>query len=100
MKANNGNTEYPHLGDADCSHCLHLANNYPPQKLRLEFLSLDYTTAIKGIAMLIIMLGHCSGHYVGGRLLTPCGGIGVSLFLIASGYGLNESFLKHGLADF
>ena len=72
----------------------------PPKKLRLEFLSVDYTTAIKGIAMLIIMLGHCSGHYVGGRLLTPCGGIGVSLFLIASGYGLNESFLKHGLADF
>lgn len=72
----------------------------PPKKLRLEFLSVDYTTAIKGIAMLIIMLGHCSGHYVGGRLLTPCGGIGVSLFLIASGYGLNESYRKRGLAGF
>lgn len=50
--------------------------------------------------MLIIMLGHCTGNYVGGRVLTPCGGIGVSLFLIASGYGLNESFLKRGLTGF
>lgn len=65
-----------------------------------KFMSVDYTTAIKGIAMLIIMLGHCTGNYVGGRVLTPCGGIGVSLFLIASGYGLNESFRKRGLDGF
>lgn len=63
-------------------------------------MSLDYTTAVKGIAMLLIMLGHCTGHYIGGRALTPCGGIGVSLFLIASGFGLNESFKKRGLANF
>lgn len=72
----------------------------PPRPHNLEFMSVDYTTAIKGIAMLIIMLGHCTGNYVGGRLLTPCGGIGVSLFLIASGYGLNESFRKRGLSGF
>lgn len=71
-----------------------------PQTLNTGFMSVDYTTAIKGIAMILIILGHCTGHYVGGRLLTPCGGIGVSLFLIASGYGLNESYRKRGLASF
>lgn len=72
----------------------------PPNDRNIEFMSLDYTTAVKGIAMLLIMLGHCTGHYIGGRALTPCGGIGVSLFLIASGFGLNESFKKRGLANF
>ena len=31
---------------------------------------------------------------------TPCGGIGVALFLILSGYGLNESWKKKGLEGF
>lgn len=48
----------------------------------------------------MIMLSHCSGSWPHGRLLTPFGGIGVSIFLIVSGYGLNESYKKHGLKDF
>ena len=43
-------------------------------------------------------------HFVGGgfsyRLLTPLGGIGVSIFLFLSGYGLNESFKAKCLANF
>lgn len=46
------------------------------------------------------MVCHCSGHWAGGRVLTPLGGIGVSIFLITSGFGLNESFKKSGLSAF
>lgn len=72
----------------------------PPILYDGDFMSNQFTTAMKGIAMLMIMLGHCTGGFVGGRALTPFGGVGVSLFLIASGYGLNESFKKNGLNGF
>lgn len=68
--------------------------------LKTTFLGRDYTTTAKGIAILLIILGHCSGHWPGGRWLTPCGGIGVAMFLITSGYGLNESYKNSGLKDF
>lgn len=64
------------------------------------FFCRDYTTTAKGIAILLIMIGHCSGHWIGGRFLTPFGGIGVAVFLITSGYGLNESYKKSGLSGF
>lgn len=72
----------------------------PPIAGNLSFMSKDYTMTIKGLAMILIMLGHCTCQFQGGRLMTPCGGIGVSIFLVASGYGLNESFKKNGLANF
>lgn len=37
---------------------------------------------------------------MGIRYFTPLGGIGVSLFLILSGYGLSESFKRKGLDNF
>ena len=64
------------------------------------FFSRDYTTTAKGVAILLIMIGHVSGSWAGGRILTPCGGIGVAIFLITSGYGLNESYKKRGLSGF
>lgn len=48
----------------------------------------------------MIMLCHCSSSWPYARLMTPLGGIGVSMFLVVSGYGLNESYKKHGLKDF
>lgn len=51
--------------------------------------TIEYTTALRGIAILIIMLAHCFGGFT--RALTPLGGIGVSIFLILSGYGLTKS---------
>ncbi|MCM1177493.1 MAG: acyltransferase [Ruminococcus flavefaciens] len=66
----------------------------------IAFMGRDYTTALKGVAILLIMACHVSGNWMGGRLLTPWGGIGVSLFLIVSGYGLNESYRKNGLNHF
>lgn len=59
-----------------------------------------YTTVAKGIAILMIMVGHCSSFWYAGRILTPCGGIGVAIFLIISGYGLNESYKRSGLRCF
>ena len=34
------------------------------------------------------------------RIVTPLGGIGVSIFLFLSGYGLNESYIANGLGKF
>ena len=61
-----------------------------------KLLDLQYTYGIKGVAILLICISHISGtmHTV---VFTPFGGIGVSLFLICSGYGLNESYKKKGL---
>lgn len=61
-------------------------------------MSRDYTTCMKGFAITIIMLSHCSSYW--GVYYTPLGGIGVAIFLILSGYGLNESFKKNGLKGF
>lgn len=66
----------------------------------ISFFDKNYTTVAKGIAILFIMISHCSSLWNGGRLLTPCGGIGVAIFLITSGYGLNESYKKSGLKAF
>lgn len=58
-------------------------------------MSFAHADIYRGIATLIIILQHVSGLY-GTRLFTPLGGIGVAIFLISSGYGLNESYKKLG----
>ena len=45
----------------------------------------NYTTSLKGIAIVIIILCHTMGCRP--RVFTPLGGIGVAMFLILSGYG-------------
>ena len=73
-------------------------NDKTPDKV--SFMGKDYTTVLKGLAILLIMSCHCTGNWIGGRLLTPWGGIGVCIFLIVSGYGLNESYRNKGLSHF
>ena len=58
--------------------------------------SLDFTNCLRGVAILMVMVGHVSGM-MNTVLFTPLGGTGVALFLLLSGFGLNESFKKHGL---
>ena len=58
-------------------------------------ISRDLTVMVKGFAISIIIYGHC-GNYFGIRYLTPLGGIGVALFLLLSGYGINESWIING----
>lgn len=62
---------------------------------------LDYrtTTAIKGLSMLFILVGHISGTF-GTVIYSPLPPIGVFLFLFLSGFGLCESQRKNGLSSF
>lgn len=62
-------------------------------------LSREYTNCLKGIAILLIIIGHISGT-MGTVIFSPLGGTGVALFLILSGYGINESYKKNGLHKF
>lgn len=55
---------------------------------------------LKGVAIILIICSHCSSGWEWGRLLTPWGGIGVAIFLVVSGYGLNESYKRNGLDGF
>ncbi len=58
------------------------------------FMSKDTTNALRGAASLLIMSQHIGGK-LGTAVLTPLGGIGVAIFLICSGYGLNESYVQN-----
>lgn len=58
-----------------------------------KFMSIQHTSICRAVAAIIIILQHVSGRF-GIRYLTPLGGIGVAIFLILSGYGLNESYKK------
>lgn len=62
-------------------------------------LNRDFTNSLRGVAMLFIIIGHISGtmHTV---VFSPIAGIGVTLFLFVSGYGLNCSFKNQGLKNF
>ncbi|MBA4374501.1 MAG: hypothetical protein C0402_16750 [Thermodesulfovibrio sp.] len=52
-----------------------------------------------GVAILMILISHL-GNFSGVRYFTPLAPLGVSLFLICSGYGLSESFNKAALTNF
>lgn len=58
-------------------------------------LDFDFTNAVRGIAMLLIVIGHISGT-MGTVVFSPIACVGVSLFLFVSGYGLNESYKNGG----
>lgn len=60
----------------------------------------ECTTTIRGIAILIIIIGHVGVSGFDIRLFNPFGGIGVAMFLCLSGYGLTESYKKNGLEGF
>lgn len=67
-----------------------------------NFLFLDRTDSniLKGIAILLVVICHLGTKVYGTRITTPMGGIGVALFLFLSGYGMEKSYLKHGIQDF
>lgn len=64
-----------------------------------KLLSVNISNTLRGIAILLVILQHISGH-LGTNIFTPMGGTGVAIFLFLSGFGLNESFKKKGLTDF
>ncbi len=59
----------------------------------------DFTTTIKGLAILTVVWAH-TGAKLGVGGIQFIAGIGVALFLICSGYGLEISCEKNGLKDF
>ena len=69
-----------------------------------QLLSRSFTDAIRGIAILIIILFHLSRHTVSNPaellLYSDLGYVGVAIFLFLSGYGLAESARKRGLQSF
>ena len=68
-------------------------------KLQDEYFGRTNTKVMKGVALLAVMLCHLMGKFGGGTtLFTPLGGIGVSIFLMLSAYGLNESFTGGGIS--
>ena len=61
-------------------------------------LKVNYVTLLRGIAIILVLISHFTGNM--SVLFTPLGGIGVAIFLILSGYGLNESYRHNGLHKF
>lgn len=60
----------------------------------------DTTTVFKGVAILMIVMGHVGQLVPFSRPFTPLGAIGVALFLLCSGFGIEKSFQKSGHKDY
>lgn len=66
---------------------------------KFQWMDKNYTTAIKGFSILTVVWSH-TGSKLGVGGIQFIAGIGVSLFLICSGYGLEISYQKNGLQGF
>lgn len=79
-------------------------SNKPPQYTLMDR---GHTTILKAIAIIMVVWGHV-GAMMGVPNIQFVGGVGVSLFLICSGYGLFSSYKSnvekygefHGLKDY
>jgi len=58
-----------------------------------DFLSIESTTQLRGAAIILVLLGHTG-------VLINSGPWGVSIFLILSGFGLTQSYLRKGLSGY
>lgn len=66
---------------------------------KFQWMDRNYTTAIKGFSILTVVWAHSDARLgVGG--IQFIAGIGVALFLMCSGYGLEISYEKNGLKGF
>lgn len=73
---------------------------FEKENLCANFMSMEYTTVLRAVAILMVMQQHLSGFIFGSRIFTPFGGGGVAIFLIISGYGLTISTKNKGLTGF
>lgn len=71
---------------------LFVGAKFESTKIILFDLSRSYTNILRGIAMVLIMSGHVAGVYSESIWWSPLPTIGVTLFLLLSGYGNNESY--------
>ncbi len=67
------------------------------KKQGLGFLDRNHCCILKGVAILCVVVCHFMGKF-GNKItwFTPLGGIGVSIFLLLSGYGLTLSWKNGG----
>lgn len=65
--------------------------------LTMEMFSRTNTQALKGVAALGVFVFHIILAYNISPIFNMWGGFFVAMFLILSGYGLEESFRRHGL---
>lgn len=63
-------------------------------------MSFTHTELVKGIAILIIAFVHLCNGFLNIGWFSMFAGVGVAIFLLCSGYGVNESFRKKGLKGF
>ena len=68
--------------------------------MQQEFLTKPFTTNLKGIAILLVVISHIGSGGFHHRVFVPLGGIGVAIFLILSGYGLMESYKLKGFENY
>ena len=66
---------------------------------KYQWMDRNYTTAIKGFSILTVVWAH-SGAMLSVGGIQFVAGIGVALFLMCSGYGLEISYEKNGLIGF
>lgn len=66
---------------------------------KYQWMDRNYTTAIKGLSILTVVWAH-SGAMLSVGEIQFIAGIGVALFLMCSGYGLEISYEKNGLIGF
>ena len=60
-----------------------------------EPFSFENTRAMKGLAICMIVFNHMISRFGDGIIIfTPFGGIGNSIFLLISAYGLNTSYMR------
>lgn len=70
-------------------------------KKRKQIFDFDatFSNCLKGVAAMLVVFAHCEGK-LGLNNIQFLGGVGVSIFLFSSGYGLEKSFQKKGLNNF
>lgn len=68
--------------------------------ITMEMLSRSNTQALKGVAIIAIVVFHILWRFDISPLLNLWGAPFVTVFLVLSGYGLEESFRRNGLESF
>lgn len=66
---------------------------------KFQWMDRNYTTAIKGFSILTVVWAHSGAMLLVGEIQFIAG-IGVALFLMCSGYGLEITYEKNGLKGF
>lgn len=79
--------------------CILFVESLLSKKESIEFLDFNHTNILKGYGIFAVLLGHV-GQYAGVNGIEYPAGVGVSLFLILSGYGITLSVQKKGMDGF